>query len=247
MTQNITIHTDGSCQGNPGPGGWAAIIEIPDWMNATLRGGDPQTTNNRMELTAAIEGLRKLERITGASEEPVVLRSDSKYLCDAFNQGWIRNWQHNGWKTAKKEPVKNRDLWEELEKLASGKKIAWTWVKGHSGDHFNELCDRIAKEEAETAARQGKAGFRETREESQDNDSENAADTQPAREAGPSGPEPVQAGTMQVLELVFTAAADATSFEDFQERMNRLQKSIDWQPPCGSSPAWEDEYADLPF
>ena len=244
MTQNITIHTDGSCQGNPGPGGWAAIIEIPDWMNATLRGGDPQTTNNRMELTAAIEGLRKLERITGASEEPVVLRSDSKYLCDAFNQGWIRNWQHNGWRTAKKEPVKNRDLWEELEKLASGKRIVWTWVKGHSGDHFNELCDRIAKEEAETAARQGKAGFRETQEESQDNDSENAADTQPAREAGPSGPEP-EAGldgdmAVRILADVFTAAAKAEDFDDFRELLSEFEKNIQWnelihgRPQAGS-------------
>ncbi len=174
MTQTTTIHTDGSCLGNPGPGGWAAIIEIPDWKNLTLRGGDPETTNNRMELTAAIEGLRALETIPKATDEPIILRSDSKYLCNAFNQGWIRNWQHNGWRTAKKEPVKNRDLWEELEKLTSGKNITWTWVKGHSGDYFNELCDRIANEEAEMAARRGTTGFRETRDNPQVDNGENA-------------------------------------------------------------------------
>ena len=130
MTQNITIHTDGSCHGNPGPGGWATVIEVPDWKNCTLRGGDPQTTNNRMEMTAAIEGLRQLERIAGAPEGPVVLRSDSKYLCDAFNRGWIENWHRNGWRTAKKEPVKNRDLWEELEALTKGKQITWSLGQG---------------------------------------------------------------------------------------------------------------------
>ena len=225
MTQNITIHTDGSCQGNPGPGGWAAIIEIPDWMNATLRGGDPQTTNNRMEMTAAIEGLRKLERIAGAPEEPVVLRSDSKYLCDAFNQGWIENWHRNGWRTAKKEPVKNRDLWEELEKLASGKKIAWTWVKGHSGDHFNELCDRIAKEEAEAA--------RMSRESGPDPEDGTHENSQPDPEASPNG-----ALAMRILADIFTAAAKAEDFEDFRERLGEFEKTIQWSELIhGGSPA----------
>ena len=241
MTQNITIHTDGSCQGNPGPGGWAAIIEIPDWMNATLRGGDPQTTNNRMELTAAIEGLRKLERIIGASEEPVVLRSDSKYLCDAFNQGWIENWHRNGWRTAKKEPVKNRDLWVELEALTRGKQITWSWVKGHNGDHFNELCDRIANEEAE-AARMSREGRPEPDPEAgtpkntqPDPEAGTPKNTQPDPEADPDG-----SLAMRILADVFTAAAKAEDFEDFRERLGEFEKTIQWselihgRPPAGS-------------
>ena len=246
MTQSITIHTDGSCHGNPGPGGWAAIIEIPDWTNATLRGGDPQTTNNRMELTAAIKGLRELERITGASEEPVVLRSDSKYLCDAFNKGWIENWHRNGWRTAKREPVKNRDLWEELEALTEGKMITWSWVKGHDGDHFNELCDRIANEEAE-AARMSK----ESRPGPEAGTPENS---QMEPEASSNGAEAIR-----ILAGVFTAAATAEDFEDFRELLSEFEKTVRWGelihggPPAGSQGPREALYEssvdvdDLPF
>ena len=215
MTQNITIHTDGSCHGNPGPGGWAAIIEVPDWKNRTLRGGALETTNNRMEMTAAIEGLRALERIPGASEEPVILQSDSKYLCDAFNKGWIENWHRNGWRTAKKEPVKNRDLWVELEALTKGKKITWVWVKGHSGDYFNELCDRIANEEAEAAGT--------SMESRPDPEAGTPKNSRPDPESIPNGAEAVR-----ILADVFTAAARAEDFDDFRELLGEFEKNIRW-------------------
>ena len=215
MTQSITIHTDGSCHGNPGPGGWAAIIEIPDWKNATLRGGALETTNNRMELTAAIEGLRTLERIPETSEDPVVLRSDSKYLCDAFNRGWIENWNRNGWRTANGGEVKNQDLWKELEALTIGKKITWSWIKGHTGDHFNELCDRIANEEAE-AARMSK----ETQPKSKYGTPVNG---RPGPEADSS-----DALAMRILADIFIAAAQAEDFRGFRERLAELEESIQW-------------------
>ena len=258
MPQNITIHTDGSCHGNPGPGGWAAIIEIPDWTNATLRSGALETTNNRMEMTAAIEGLRALERITGASEEPVVLRYDSKYLCDAFNQDWILNWKCNGWRTAKKESVKNRDLWEELEALTRGKHITWSWVKGHNGNYFNELCNRIANEEAETARMS-----RESRTEPEAGTPKNSQPDPEAETPRESGREP-EAGpngslAVRILADVFTAAAKAEDFEDFRERLGEFEKTIQWsklihgRPPAGSQGPREALYEhavdvdDLPF
>ena len=246
MTQSITIHTDGSCHGNPGPGGWAAIIEILDWKNTTLRGGAPETTNNRMELTAAIEGLRALAQILGASEDPVVLRSDSKYLCDAFNQDWILNWKCNGWRTAKKGPVKNRDLWEELEALTRGKQITWSWVKGHNGDYFNELCDRIANEEAEAA--------RMSKESRPGPEAGTPESNRPEPEASSNGAEAIR-----ILADVFTAAATAEDFEDFRERLIEFEKTIQWselihgRPPAGSQGPREALYEcpvdvdDLPF
>ena len=152
MIEVIKIHTDGSCHGNPGPGGWAAIILNPLGMNMTLRGRSPETTNNRMELTAATKGLQALDSLPEARGLPIVLHSDSKYVIDAFNQGWIANWQRNGSRNAKRQEVANRELWEEVLPLTEGRKITCQWVRGHSGDHFNELCDRIANEEADLAA-----------------------------------------------------------------------------------------------
>ena len=145
----VNIHTDGSCHGNPGPGGWAAVILTPAGGNLTLRDGEPRTTNNRMELTAVIRALKALENMPWTNSEDIVVHTDSKYVCDAFQQNWIWNWQRNGWRTAKKQPVLNQDLWEELIPLAGQHGVAWEWVKGHSGDHWNELCDQIANEEAD--------------------------------------------------------------------------------------------------
>ena len=147
----VHIHTDGSCHGNPGPGGWAAIILTETGSNRTLRDGDRNTTNNRMELTAAIRGLQGLEDMTWAHEQGIVVHTDSKYVCNAFQQDWITNWQRNGWRNARKQPVANRDLWEQLIPLAEQRRVKWVWVKGHSGDHWNEIADRIANEEAEQA------------------------------------------------------------------------------------------------
>ena len=228
MSEAINIHTDGACRNNPGPGGWAAIILTPRGANLTVRGGDPNSTNNRMELTAAIRGLQGLDQAPEARDLPVILHSDSKYLTDAFNQNWLGKWQRNGWSTSTGKPVKNQELWEELLVLTKQRNITWQWVKGHSGDHFNELCDRIAVEEAEAAAQQGKAKPQETRDDSQTGNEENATGVQTAGETdGGYEREPLQAGAMQVLELIFEAVDEAKSFKDFKVRMVRLEKSIE--------------------
>jgi len=135
----LTIHTDGACLGNPGPGGWAAVLKYGD-TTKELSGGHAATTNNRMELMAVIKALESLKRPTQG-----VLYSDSKYFLDALNKGWLKNWKRNGWKTAAKKPVKNRDLWVILDPLLAEHNLELKWVKGHSGDPANERCDELAK------------------------------------------------------------------------------------------------------
>lgn len=142
--ETVTIYTDGSCLGNPGPGGWGAVMLFGDHRKE-LSGGFKGTTNNRMELTAVIEALGALKRPC-----KVVLYSDSKYFLDAIRQGWLKNWKRNGWKTAAKKPVKNQDLWRKLDPLLTSHDIEYNWVKGHSGDPENERCDQLAKAEAAT-------------------------------------------------------------------------------------------------
>jgi ribonuclease HI len=131
------IYTDGACRGNPGPGGWGAILRYGD-TEKRLNGSAPDTTNNRMELLAAIEALAALTR-----PSQVRLTTDSQYLRDGITQ-WIAKWKLNGWKTSNKQVVKNRDLWERLDKLAMIHSIDWHWVKGHSGHRENELADQLA-------------------------------------------------------------------------------------------------------
>jgi len=137
--------TDGACSGNPGPGGWGAVLEA--WDDATLvksrqlSGGEPQTTNNRMELMAAIMALETLER---AAEITVV--TDSVYLKDGIT-GWIHGWKRNGWKTAAKKPVKNADLWQRLDAAQARHAVRWEWIKGHAGHEQNEQADRLARAE----------------------------------------------------------------------------------------------------
>lgn len=142
MTSRVSINTDGSCLGNPGPGGWAAILQWGD-QEKVLTGGEAETTNNRMELTAAIIALEALKRPVA-----VDLTSDSVYLRDGITK-WINGWKRNGWKTAAKKPVANQDLWQRLDAAISGHDIAWHWVKGHAGDPLNERCDDLARSEAE--------------------------------------------------------------------------------------------------
>ena len=153
MINPLNIHTDGSCLGNPGPGGFAAIIEIPSTC-LTVSGGDPQTTNNRMELMAVIEALRTVSAIPDLDETPIRIHSDSKYVVNAFNENWISGWLMRGWQNSKKQPVANRDLWEQLLTLVNKRQIEYVWVKGHSGDPMNEACDRLAVEQAEFARSQ---------------------------------------------------------------------------------------------
>jgi ribonuclease HI len=134
----VQIFTDGACSGNPGPGGWAAILRYRD-TEKEFFGGDPLTTNNRMELMAAIKGLEALSRPCN-----VVVYTDSRYVMDGITQ-WLPRWKANGWKTADKKPVKNGDLWIALDSAASRHKIRWRWVQGHSGHLENERADLLAR------------------------------------------------------------------------------------------------------
>ncbi|MES1158750.1 MAG: ribonuclease HI [Terricaulis silvestris] len=134
----IDIWTDGACSGNPGPGGWGAILRYGD-TEKELSGGDPATTNNRMELMGAIAALEALKR-----PGPVRLHTDSKYVMDGVTK-WIHGWKKNGWKTADKKPVKNEDLWRRLDAIAATHQIEWKWVKGHADDEMNNRADALAR------------------------------------------------------------------------------------------------------
>ena len=139
--KSVEIHTDGACLGNPGPGGWAALLRYQG-RERELSGGAADTTNNRMELMAAIMGLESLK-------EPcrVALTTDSQYVRQGITQ-WMANWVRRGWKTAGGDPVKNRDLWERLHAAAGRHRVDWHWVKGHSGDPDNERVDTLARDQA---------------------------------------------------------------------------------------------------
>ena len=135
----ITVYTDGACSGNPGKGGWGVVILEDNKDDIFLNGGDNNTTNNRMELTAAIESLKYFE-----NQQNIILITDSKYVKDGI-QLWIQNWKINGWKTAAKKTVKNKELWVELDELISKHNITWEWVKGHAGNTHNEKADYLAR------------------------------------------------------------------------------------------------------
>ena len=134
----VEIFTDGACRGNPGPGGWGAILQFKH-EEKELSGGAQETTNNRMELQAAIEGLRALKR-----PMRVAIHTDSTYVKDGITK-WIVNWKRNGWKTAARKPVKNVDLWQALDDVLSGHDVEWHWVKGHAGHPGNERADALAR------------------------------------------------------------------------------------------------------
>ena len=139
MTTKVEMYTDGACRGNPGPGGWGAVLRYRD-SSRTLNGYHPETTNNRMELTAVIEGLRALTRPC-----EIELITDSKYVMQGINE-WIAQWKRNGWKTAAKKPVKNVDLWQQLDRETGRHEIEWRWVRGHTGNEGNELADQLANQ-----------------------------------------------------------------------------------------------------
>jgi ribonuclease HI len=139
--QAVEIATDGACKGNPGPGGWGALIRYGE-IEKEISGGEPETTNNRMELRAAIEALNTLKRPCD-----VILSIDSTYVKDGITK-WIHGWQKNGWRTAAKKPVKNADLWKDLLKAVEPHQIDWKWVKGHAGDPDNERADVLASDAA---------------------------------------------------------------------------------------------------
>jgi len=139
MTERVEIFTDGACRGNPGPGGWGALLRFKG-REKCIKGAEASTTNNRMELTAAIEGLTCLTK-----PSRVALTTDSSYLRDGITR-WIHNWKRNGWRTANKKAVKNDDLWQQLDQLSQKHDIEWHWVKGHSGHPENELADQLANQ-----------------------------------------------------------------------------------------------------
>lgn len=149
LTQ-VELFTDGACKGNPGPGGWGAVIRAGK-HEKELSGGELLTTNNRMELMAAIEGLKALTRPCH-----VMLSTDSRYVMDGLTK-WIKGWLKNGWKTADKKPVKNAELWQALLAAAEPHRVEWKWVKGHAGHPENERADRLASDAAVAAGRRGPA------------------------------------------------------------------------------------------
>ena len=139
MTEKVSIWTDGACKGNPGPGGWGAILRYGA-SEKEICGGEAHTTNNRMELSAAILALEALKRPC-----QVALHTDSQYLRQGVTS-WIKNWKRNGWRTADNNPVKNDDLWKRLDEARAGHEIDWRWVKGHAGDPLNERADELARQ-----------------------------------------------------------------------------------------------------
>ena len=132
------IYTDGACSGNPGPGGWGAVIFDQDNKQKNISGSEKNTTNNRMELLAAIMSLKKIK-----TNSEVVIFTDSTYVKNGITE-WMKKWKKNGWKNSSKKPVKNKDLWEKLDKLCEANSVSWKWVKGHSTNEFNNLADELA-------------------------------------------------------------------------------------------------------
>ena len=143
MSEKIQIYTDGACLGNPGKGGWGAILIYKEHQKKIF-GGEKETTNNRMEIQAVIEALKALKK-----PSKIDLYTDSTYVKDGITK-WISGWKKNGWRTANRKPVKNSDLWQILESETIKHQIEWIWVKGHSGNHFNEIVDKLAREGADS-------------------------------------------------------------------------------------------------
>jgi len=145
MFLEITIYTDGGCSGNPGPGAWAYVI-----LNGTEEikrsGSSKQTTNNIMELTAVISSLKEISKKKDSKDKNIILHTDSQYVKNGITS-WVKNWEKNGWRTANKTPVKNKEYWIALRELDLELNVKWKWVKGHSGDKWNEVCDSLVQEE----------------------------------------------------------------------------------------------------
>lgn len=139
--KELNIYTDGACSGNPGPGGWGAVL-VYNGKEKELSGSEKNTTNNRMELTAVIMALKALNQPC-----KVTLTTDSKYVCDAINKGWVYSWKKNSWKKSDKKPASNVDLWEELLEELKEHEVEFIWVKGHNGHKYNEICDTLAVKE----------------------------------------------------------------------------------------------------
>jgi ribonuclease HI len=144
MRNEVEIYTDGGCSGNPGPGGWAYVMVQGEKIIAQGKGAQEETTNNKMEMTAVIEALKFFKTMNDTSQTVTVI-TDSQYVQKGITQ-WIHQWKRNSWRTSDKKPVKNQDLWQELDTLAHEFKLNWQWVKGHAGNLYNEQCDQMTQE-----------------------------------------------------------------------------------------------------
>lgn len=143
--EEIIVYTDGGCSGNPGPGGWGIVV-IANGEARQLSGGEKITTNNRMELTAAISALSVIQNTPSFNGKKIIVNIDSQYVKNGITV-WIKSWKQKGWKTADKKPVKNQDLWQQLDVLNSNLNVEWNWVKGHAGIEYNEICDQLCQKE----------------------------------------------------------------------------------------------------
>jgi ribonuclease HI len=143
--EEIIVYTDGGCSGNPGPGGWGIVV-IANGEARQLSGGEKVTTNNRMELTAAISALSVIQNTPSFNGKKIIVNIDSQYVKNGITV-WIKSWKQKGWKTADKKPVKNQDLWQQLDELNSNLNVEWNWVKGHAGIEYNEICDQLCQKE----------------------------------------------------------------------------------------------------
>lgn len=143
--EDIVVYTDGGCHGNPGPGGWGIVV-IADGVAKQLSGGEKFTTNNKMELTAAIVALSVIKNTLSFAGRKVVVNIDSQYVKNGITT-WIHSWKKKGWITADKKPVKNQELWIQLDNLNSSMEVTWNWVKGHAGVEYNEICDQLCQSE----------------------------------------------------------------------------------------------------
>ena len=143
--EEIIVYTDGGCSGNPGPGGWGIVV-IANGEARQLSGGEKITTNNRMELTAAISALSVIQNTPSFNGKKIIVNIDSQYVKNGITV-WIKSWKQKGCKTADKKPVKNQDLWQQLDELNSNLNVEWNWVKGHAGIEYNEICDQLCQKE----------------------------------------------------------------------------------------------------
>ena len=143
--EEIIVYTDGGCSGNPSPGGWGIVV-IANGEARQLSGGEKITTNNRMELTAAISALSVIQNTPSFNGKKIIVNIDSQYVKNGITV-WIKSWKQKGWKTADKKPVKNQDLWQQLDELNSNLNVEWNWVKGHAGIEYNEICDQLCQKE----------------------------------------------------------------------------------------------------
>ena len=228
MSTPISIYTDGSCTGNPGPGGFGALVYDPDGNETLIAGGEPESTNNKMELSAVIEALRFVSVNPELRQHRITVYTDSQYITKAYSQNWFRNWESNGWRTSQGKPVQNQDLWKALLVLTRELRPSWQWVKGHSGHPQNERCDRIASKMAATAPSRS-AYWCSTSGQNGEDETTPAAEPQaqemPEPEQAPAEtPTPADPGTQALVKLAGLAdlLAQCHDYETFRERASLL-------------------------